>query len=364
MERHGNLNSIFVLNKKLINSIIQVATPYSTGTGFYWATRGVYVTCEHIVRDNREVIVQHANTKKKIAKVLFTDSLYDVAFLEAKEENSEKTTLKTTREEQGAELTAYGFTPNTHLKTETVHLISPSFQYEGQELYLMDKEMETDYTGGPLINQDGIIVGMNIGWLAEDEYQLALSGEKLKSIWEDYSCGEGKIGARCHNCTYLFFEGEVRKNTCPKCKEYLQLPNQAKPFQPNGIGYTIEKLIEKTGHEPKLSRRGPNNWQIQQGSARVNISYYEKNGLISGDAHLCYLPEDNAETLQFLLQENHKLEGLTFSIDHRDIILSLLLHDSYLNVETGIKFFRHLFKKADYYDNILVEQYGAKWYGS
>jgi len=30
-------------------------------------------------------------------------------------------------------------------------------------------------------------------------------------------------------------------------------------------------------------------------------------------------------------------------------------------VETGIQLFNHLFEKADYFDNILVEQYGAIW---
>ncbi|MEZ4966384.1 MAG: hypothetical protein R2791_14175 [Saprospiraceae bacterium] len=45
----------------------------------------------------------------------------------------------------------------------------------------------------------------------------------------------------------------------------------------------------------------------------------------------------------------------------QDIILSLLIYDRYLNEETGQALLRTLFEKADYYDNILVEQYGATW---
>jgi len=55
------------------------------------------------------------------------------------------------------------------------------------------------------------------------------------------------------------------------------------------------------------------------------------------------------------------MEGLNFSIKEQDIILSLLIYDRYLNVDTGIQLFKHLFEKADYYDNILVEEYGALW---
>lgn len=342
---------------------VQVATPYSTGAGFYWSEVGLYVTCEHIVRDNREVVIQHTDAEKQIAEVLFTDPVYDVAFLRTKEkEVTGIGEIATADSTSGDILTVVGFTPNTHLKKEELRLISSNFRYEGKDYFLLDTEIESDFTGGPLFDATGKIIGMNIGFFAEEDYQLALSAVQLRQVYDDFKCGENKIGTRCYSCEYIFFEGEVKQKKCPNCQDYLLLPNQAKEFQPSGVAYTVERLIEKTGHQPRLSRRGPNNWQIQQGSARVNISYYEKNGLISGDAHLCLLPEEETDILEFLLQQNHGLEGLTFSIDHHDIILSLLIHDRYLNVESGVKLFRHLFEEADRFDNILVDRFGARWY--
>lgn len=345
-------------------NIVQIATPYSTGTGFFWAKEQVYVTCEHIVRDNREVVIQRADAEKELAEVLFTDPVYDVAFLKNKNATEKDgAALAQERTEGGTALKVYGFTPNTHLKKADLRLISSNFHYEGHDWILLDTEMESDYTGSPLLNEGGEIIGMNIGFFAEEDYQLALSATQLKQVWEDFKCGTGKIGTRCYNCEYVFFAGEVKKHTCPNCKDYLILPDQAKEFQPSGVSYTIEKLIENAGYQARLSRRGPNNWQITQGSARVNISYYEKNGLISADAHLCMLPEpESPEILQFLLKQNHRLESLTFSVDHQDVILSVLIHDKYLNTETGIKLFRHLLEQADYYDNILVDKFGARWY--
>jgi len=64
---------------------------------------------------------------------------------------------------------------------------------------------------------------------------------------------------------------------------------------------------------------------------------------------------------EYLLRQNHEIEGLTFSIRGQDIVLSLLIYDRYLNAETGMKLFQHLFERADYYDNVLVEVYGAIW---
>ena len=121
-------------------------------------------------------------------------------------------------------------------------------------------------------------------------------------------------------------------------------------------------MLEKAGHNVQLSRRGPNNWEMQKGSAKINISYYEKTGLITGDAYLCLLPQRNIKKLyEYLLRQNYETESLTFSIKEQDIILSLLIYDRYLNVDTGLKLFEHLFERADYYDNILVEEYGALW---
>ena len=81
-----------------------------------------------------------------------------------------------------------------------------------------------------------------------------------------------------------------------------------------------------------------------------------------GDASLCLLPKENIKPLyEYLLKQNHEIEGLTFSIKENDIVLSLLIYDRYLNMDTGMKLFQHLFQKADDYDNILVEKYGAIW---
>ena len=80
------------------------------------------------------------------------------------------------------------------------------------------------------------------------------------------------------------------------------------------------------------------------------------------DALLCTLPPQNIKALyEYLLRENYRNEGVTLSVRGQDIVLSLLIYDRYLKEETAEKLLSSLFEKADSYDNILVEQYGAKW---
>ena len=72
--------------KKIINSysevVVQIATPYSTGTGFYLKKYNLIVTNEHVVRDNRNVIVKVNGLKKQLSQVLYLDPTHDLAFLE------------------------------------------------------------------------------------------------------------------------------------------------------------------------------------------------------------------------------------------------------------------------------------------
>jgi len=72
------------------------------------------------------------------------------------------------------------------------------------------------------------------------------------------------------------------------------------------MALTIEQLLSRLGYAAKLARRGMNNWDIVKGSAHINISYYEKSGLIIGDSYLCHLPaQDLSPLYQFLLRQNN-----------------------------------------------------------
>ncbi|HHH49776.1 MAG TPA: serine protease, partial [Saprospiraceae bacterium] len=65
------------------NIVVQIATPYSKGTGFYLKEHEIIVTNEHVIRDNKEVVIAGNIFGRQLSKVLFLDEKYDLAFLEA-----------------------------------------------------------------------------------------------------------------------------------------------------------------------------------------------------------------------------------------------------------------------------------------
>jgi serine protease Do len=149
---------------------------------------------------------------------------------------------------------------------------------------------------------------------------------------------------------------------CPNCGQKVEMPKpqQEGEYKPTGAALTIETILEQLGKDVKLSRRGPYNWEVEEGSARIYINY-NQDGFIVCDSFLCTLPKANIGTMyEFLLRENYALENMMFSVLNQDIILSTFIFDQYLTYETGLEAVKNLFKSADKYDTILIEQYGAQ----
>ena len=344
--------------------VIQIATPYSTGTGFYLKDYNLIVTNEHVIRDNRMVVIDGNFFEKQLVKVLFFDSKYDLAFLEVPAPNTmEQVKLAKNQLVEGDQVIAIGH-PFGLKYTATQGIVSNTRHEQNDVNYIQhDAALNPGNSGGPLVSLNGDVIGVNTFIIKDgNSIGFSLPVHYLEETIEEFKEADGQIGIRCHSCSNLVFENTVDNGYCPHCGAKISLPTDIEEYEPVGVTKTIEEMLLKAGHHVQLSRRGPNNWEIQEGSARINIAYYEKTGLITGDAYLCLLPKKKIKPLyEYLLKQNYEVESLNFSIKGQDIILSLLIYDRYLNVDTGMQLFKHLFEKADYYDNILVEEFGALW---
>lgn len=355
--------------KKIINTykdiIVQIATPYSTGTGFYLKNVNLIITNEHVIRGNREVVINGEKFEKQMTPVVFSDSRYDLAFLRPPQiiESPVVELFKGKEIARGETVIAVGH-PFGLQYSATQGIVSNT-EKEKNDLYYIqhDAALNPGNSGGPLINQKGEIVGVNTFVIRKgNSVGFSLPVSYLQKTIEAFLESKDQFGVRCSSCSNIVFEKTIDNDYCPHCGAKVELPSAVEEYEALGVSKTIEELLDKMGHNVALSRIGSNNWEIAQGSATIHISYHKKTGLITGDAGLCTLPKENIKPLyEYLLKQNHEIEGLTFSIRENDIVLSLLIYDRYLNENTGMKLLKYLFEKADYYDNILVEKYGAIW---
>lgn len=341
--------------------VLQIATPHTVGTGFYLAQSGVIVTCESIIRGHREVIIEGELLKKQLSKVLFTDPKYGLALLHAPAAAIEKTRMNTKVPDAGEPVISVAYPFGLPFSASNGRVFDSLAPDDGLNCIEHDAKMGPGSCGGPLVNEQGEIVGVNTFFNNRGQkMECALPAGFLSEVLEEFTNMKKQEGTRCPRCEKLVFKNTLENNCCPNCGSGIVLPSQALDVEPTGISCTIEEILIQCGHDNRLARKGKNIWEVQEGSAKILISYYEPEGLITGDAYLCELPSGKRDDVyEFLLRQNHEIENLTLSVKGEEIILSLVIYDRHLNLETGMKMFHDLFEKADYYDNILVENYGA-----
>ncbi|MCK4737523.1 MAG: trypsin-like peptidase domain-containing protein, partial [Sulfurimonas sp.] len=62
-----------------IENIIQIMTPYGSGTGFI--IDNLIITNSHVVAGLKEVVVSSKKIKRTVAKVVYDDTYFDLAFI-------------------------------------------------------------------------------------------------------------------------------------------------------------------------------------------------------------------------------------------------------------------------------------------
>ncbi|WP_116124880.1 trypsin-like peptidase domain-containing protein [Lewinella sp. IMCC34183] len=346
--------------------VIQVATPFSTGTGTYLPGPGLVVTNEHVVRDNALVVIGREGVEEQLVPVVYLDPVYDLAFLQLPEAiDFADLNLVDHLPAPETEVISVGQHFGEHRRTARGRILETDRERHGVRYLVHDARDGNTLCGSGLYDTAGGLLGINMQDAPEgDDRSLALPSVTLLTVLAEFSAGGGTPAARCLDCRSITFEtpGQRPQGRCPHCGADLTLPSMVEDPAPVGVSATIEEIIRVGGHDPRLARRGPNLWNITRGSATIQLAYHEESGLVTGDAYLCQVPEaPSADLFAYLLRENATLRQLSFSTYGRDIILSLLIYDRYLTVDTALPRFEYLFAQADAYDNVLVEQYGAGW---
>lgn len=347
-------------------SIIQIATPYYTGTGFAVNGYPFLVTNEHVVSGNQKVIVRGTNDIPYLAEVVYIDQANDLALLK-KPSGIECSGLNFPQNfdhlEEGMAVIAMGH-PFGLPFSATTGIISHVGE-QGSSLYYIqhDAALNPGNSGGPLLDEEGQIIGINSFTIQDGQnIGFALPTEVLKNILDECNKLENLKSTRCPSCKNLVAESQnnIIRDYCPTCGGHVDFISNTPKYEPQGVDRYIEDVIQSMGYEIELTRKGPSHWMLIKGSALIEISYHEKTGLISAEAYLCKIPGENLSSMYlYLLSQNDDFGALTFSIKDEFVLLSFLVYDQYLQGDLFLKYLSNLLQKADSADEILISKYGA-----
>jgi len=347
-------------------AIIQIATQTSTGTGFYVKEFDIIVTNDHVVSKNAEVTIAGRLFDRRLARVWYTDKKHDLAFLQPPTDVQlpEVKLGKYESMHDGEVVVAIGY-PYGLNYTATQGVISKVDRVrEGLKYIQIDAAINPGNSGGPLVNKGGDIIGVNSFIIpGGDNLGFALPVSYLREALQLYMPHKGEPCTRCISCDNLVFPSNIDSNKyCPYCGTEVKLPQlPEKENKPVGMAKTVEDILRSLGKDVKLAKEGNNNWSVKEGGAKIN--YNPDNYFLAGDAYQCQLPLDATKIkplYQFLLKENYHLDGLVLSCVKQSIVLSCIIYDLDMNVESGAEIFKHLFQRADYYDTLLENEYGCR----
>lgn len=353
--------------EKFQPAIIQIATSGGTGTGFYVKEFDLIVTNAHVVAENAEVTIAGKAFEKSLSRVWYTDRKHDLAFLQspAGVQLPEIRLGNYAQMKDGDAVVAIGH-PYGLNYTATQGVISKVDRIrDGIKYIQIDAAINPGNSGGPLVNMQGEIIGVNSFIIrGGDNLGFALPVNYLREALALYLPNKGLASTRCGSCGFLVTSSNIdSKKYCPSCGTEVLLPEAPeKEAEAVGAAKTIEDILKELGKDVKLAREGVNTWSVKEGSAKIKITYNPENYFIAGDAYLCQMPTDAGKIkplYQFLLQENFRVNGLVLSCVKQNIVLSCIMYDLDMTKENGADTFRHLFEKADYYDDFLKREYSC-----
>lgn len=353
--------------EKYQGAIIQIATQTGTGTGFYVKEFDIIVTNNHVVNNMAEVTIQGKAFAKSLSRVWYTDRKHDLAFLQPPPSDNLADVHLGKYEEMkdGDDVVAIGH-PYGLNYTATQGVISKVDRIrDGLKFIQIDAAINPGNSGGPLVNDKGEVIGVNSFIIkGGDNLGFALPVNYLRTALQLYLPVRGTPGTRCFSCDFLVTPANIDSaKYCPSCGAEVQLPEMPeKETEVVGVAKTIEGILKDLGKDIKLARNGVNNWEVEEGSAKIRIVYNPDNYFVAGDAFLCQMPQDGLKIkplYQFLLEENYKLPGLVLSCNGQNIVLSCIMYDLDMTHENGKEQFEKLLRKADEFDDMLKRDYGC-----
>lgn len=226
--------------------IIQIATPHSTGTGFFLKEPGLIVTNHHVVEGNRAVIIEGARFKKQLASVRYADRKYDLAFLDGPQNSDELPVVrlgveKVLRERDPVTAIGHPFGLKFSVKSG---IVSGAREVMNNIPYLhIDAALNPGNSGGPLVDNDGDVVGINTFIIRDgDNIGFSLPVSFLKQSLEEYQKAGGDNTCRCTACSNVVSEATVENGFCTFCGNKVTLPGSEEEYQPTGVPRTFPKL--------------------------------------------------------------------------------------------------------------------------
>lgn len=160
------------LAERVSNSVVSVATARSSGTGVVWTADGHVLTAAHVLGRSTSASVTLPNGKELEAKILGRDVENDVALLKVDASGLSPISVSGAALKAGQMVFALANPMGAKASVTSGIVTSPSRSIRGwwgtviEDAVVTDAQLNPGYSGGPLVDASGKMIGMNVAYFA------------------------------------------------------------------------------------------------------------------------------------------------------------------------------------------------------
>lgn len=187
--------------EECLNSVVVIETPQGIGSGFVINSKGYIITNYHVITSQDSIMVKRSDGSKAFADLISLVKFKDLALLKINEKNMKPLKIGNINKVKIGDIVfalgAPGGAGDTVLdKTVTKGIVSsirlleaPYNPSEKIEFIQTDAALNPGNSGGPLINEEGEVIGVNsqkIANVAVEGINFSISIEEIKKSFAEY----------------------------------------------------------------------------------------------------------------------------------------------------------------------------------
>lgn len=133
-----------------------------TGSGFVFLKKGILVTCNHVIKDGVNILLQFPGGTPIGAKIVINDIEHDLALLKFDENNIEPLIAADTKNiKEGMSVLFSGYPLSSESLTTHQGILSAiTKDVTGVDTYLIDGTVNSGNSGCPLMDSEGNVIGI------------------------------------------------------------------------------------------------------------------------------------------------------------------------------------------------------------
>lgn len=339
--------------------VFRVFTTQGGGSCFYYKELNLFVTSLHIVKGEKEVVIEDTNQNRYLASVLLVAPATGIALLRTAHSFLHLPDVVLAKKkwvkEQQVFITGFPFDENINC---TDSFLEAAKTVDGNKYLLMRDSLDSWMSGGIVSDEKAQVAGMiTLPDTEEDETNWVMPAQVLSAFFAKVDAGVlQNYSMECTDCTAII---SLQKNrVCPHCgaEPNMDLIN---PESPAEFSRYCERLLKKAGISPVLCRAGYHVWKYKQGNTITRLFESDEEFLYISSC-IRKIKKNNEDLYRYLLDKS--MSPFHTGIEDKELYISYRVHPSDRTPsgsETVVSTFKEFLIKTHEVENYINKNFSS-----